>query len=227
MKNDEKSFENLLDVFKIRLPVNFRIVESSPYAKDLEMLLENKILPGLKNLKDAEGNCVPLPFKLPWYPSNLVYQYNANKTDLRRVEEYESLKSLLIKSTDCGHVTRQEAVSLIPVLFADIKSDSRILEMCAAPGSKTTQIIESLESEIKKDGENVSIEKRGFLVCNDVNAKRMHMLIGRTKPLSCSRAVYVCHDARFFPNLHDTVFSLENILLSFLFIKIKDSIHSV
>jgi 16S rRNA C967 or C1407 C5-methylase (RsmB/RsmF family) len=33
---------------------------------------------------------------------------------------------------------RQEAVSLLPVLFLDVKCDQRILDMCAAPGTKSS-----------------------------------------------------------------------------------------
>jgi 16S rRNA C967 or C1407 C5-methylase (RsmB/RsmF family) len=51
-----------------------------------------------------------------------------------------------------GNISRQEAVSMIPPLFMDIKPHHKILDMCAAPGSKTAQLIEYLHQD-----ENVNI----------------------------------------------------------------------
>lgn len=46
-----------------------------------------------------------------------------------------------------GNISRQEAVSMVPPLLMDIKSHHKILDMCAAPGSKTAQIIEALHAD--------------------------------------------------------------------------------
>ena len=45
-----------------------------------------------------------------------------------------------------GNISRQEAVSMIPPLLMKIESHHKILDMCAAPGSKTAQIIEYLHA---------------------------------------------------------------------------------
>ena len=45
-----------------------------------------------------------------------------------------------------GLISRQEVVSMIPTLFLDVQKNDAVLDMCTAPGSKTTQIFEDLET---------------------------------------------------------------------------------
>jgi len=96
--------------------------------------------------------------------------------------------------TASGALTRQEAVSMIPALLLDVKPDHRVLDMCAAPGSKTSQIIESL-------GTNTS--STGFVVANDINEKRAYMLAHQTKRVGLNAAVISCHNGQMFPGLYD------------------------
>lgn len=48
-----------------------------------------------------------------------------------------------------GNISRQEAVSMVPPLLMDIQPHQWVLDMCAAPGSKTAQIIEAVHSNDK------------------------------------------------------------------------------
>lgn len=43
-------------------------------------------------------------------------------------------------------MSRQEAVSMVPPLLMDIQPHHWVLDMCAAPGSKTAQIIEAVHA---------------------------------------------------------------------------------
>ena len=45
-----------------------------------------------------------------------------------------------------GSITRQEAVSMVPPLFLDVEPHHRVLDTCAAPGSKTFQLLEMLHA---------------------------------------------------------------------------------
>lgn len=58
----------------------------------------------------------------------------------------------------------QEAASMLPVALLDPKPGERILDMSAAPGSKTTQI-------------GARMQGRGVLVANDVQEKRIWSLL--------------------------------------------------
>ena len=48
-----------------------------------------------------------------------------------------------------GHTSRQEAVSMIPPIFLKVENHHKVLDMCAAPGSKTTQLIEYLHQGLE------------------------------------------------------------------------------
>jgi len=43
----------------------------------------------------------------------------------------------LIQETENGRIFRQEAVSMIPVTLLKIEPHHKVIDMCAAPGSKT------------------------------------------------------------------------------------------
>lgn len=96
------------------------------------------------------------PFQLKWYPNGLGWQCTFpkrywNKGDARKHSEIKKFRNFLIELTDSGAISRQEAVSMIPPLFLDIKHSNHImLDMCAAPGSKTAQMIEQLHYSLDR-----------------------------------------------------------------------------
>jgi multisite-specific tRNA:(cytosine-C5)-methyltransferase len=74
-----------------------------------------------------------------------------------------------VDETENGRIFRQEKVSMIPVTLLDVQPHHAVLDMCAAPGSKTIQILESLHQDMDKM--NV-----GFVIANDKDAQRAYML---------------------------------------------------
>ena len=56
-------------------------------------------------------------------------------------------KRILTILHDSGRITRQEAASMLPVQLLNPQNGEMILDMCAAPGSKTTQIAEKVAPE--------------------------------------------------------------------------------
>ena len=63
----------------------------------------------------------------------------------------------------CGLFYLQEPSASGVVGLLDVQKDDFVLDLCAAPGSKTTQIAQKLES--------------GMLVCNEIDAKRAQALL--------------------------------------------------
>ena len=93
---------------------------------------------------------------------------------------------------------------MIPALLMDVKPGHRVLDLCAAPGSKTAQIIEMLHSE---DGSS-----DGAVVANDVDNKRCYMLVHQSKRLHSCSTLITNHDAGGMPNFYDTVVSDDELV---------------
>ena len=86
------------------------------------------------------------PSCLTWYPDQLAWQLNLTRKDIRREEAYFKLHNFLISETESGNISRQETVSMIPPIVLDVKPHHKVLDMCAAPGSKTGQLIEAMHA---------------------------------------------------------------------------------
>lgn len=81
---------------------------------------------------------------LPWYPGNLAWHLNFSRKQLRKIPALESFHEFLKHESEVGNITRQEAVSMVPPLFLNVQAGHHILDMCAAPGSKTFQLLEMI-----------------------------------------------------------------------------------
>lgn len=78
-----------------------------------------------------------------------------------------------------GLIYVQEAASMLPALLLDPQPDEVVLDMCAAPGSKTTQIAQMMVN-------------RGLLVANETSRKRMRGLIHNIKRCGLLNEVVIC-----------------------------------
>ena len=105
------------------------------------------------------------------------------------------MHSFLIAETDVGAISRQETVSMLPPLVLGVEPHHKVLDMCAAPGSKTAQLIEALH-EVPS-----GTLPTGFLVANDADNARCYMLTHQTKRLQSPAFVVVNHDASALPNM--------------------------
>ncbi|RRT42382.1 hypothetical protein B296_00046091, partial [Ensete ventricosum] len=100
----------------------------------------------------------------------------------------------LKQENEVGNITRQEAVSMVPPLFLDVHPDHHILDMCAAPGSKTFQLLEMIHQSIKP-----GLLPNGLVIANDVDVQRCNLLIHQTKRMSTANLVVTNHEAQHFP----------------------------
>lgn len=87
-----------------------------------------------------------------------------------------------------GLIYLQGPVSMAPVEALDPKPGEVILDMCAAPGSKSTQICQLLEG-------------RGVLVANDLSLERSKALSSNLQRIGALNAVITLMDGRVFPRL--------------------------
>ena len=103
---------------------------------------------------------------------------------------------------DSGLITRQEIVSMMPPILLDVQSHHSILDMCAAPGSKTAQLLELIQANQMLDLNRPNSEQaKGFVVANDADPKRAFMLTHQMNRLNSGSIVITNHNAQVFPEL--------------------------
>ena len=69
----------------------------------------------------------------------------------------------------------QEPSAALPALSVEVKEDFKVLDLCAAPGGKTSQILSKLNS--------------GFLIANEINFNRAKVLAGNIERLGYQNAI--------------------------------------
>ena len=96
-----------------------------------------------------------------------------------------------------GMIYIQDVASQLPAIALDIKPGNKVLDMCAAPGSKTTQIGASMKNE-------------GVLVAVDNVLGRIKVLKNNIERCSVKNCVVYKKDARF---VNDLGIKFDKILL--------------
>ena len=78
-----------------------------------------------------------------------------------------------------------------------------VLDLCAAPGSKTTQLLEVVSKDRDYDPDNpkTSNSKQGYVVANDCDFKRAMMLVTQCKRINSPALMVTCHAGQWFPIL--------------------------
>lgn len=117
------------------LPLTFRLTGHRAESASLQRKLAEELLPAL-------GTAAR---ELEWYrPRGHAFHLDTSRKNMRTAPEFASFHDWLVSATENGDVSRQEAVSMIPPLLLDIRRDHLVLDMCAAPGSKTAQLVEMM-----------------------------------------------------------------------------------
>eukprot|EP01036_Dinobryon_divergens_P049878 gene49878-66812_t len=127
---------------KSPLPACFRLNSDYEFSSELRKQLESIV----KNAISIDNDLKPLT-EMEWYPSGNAFKL------------------------DCGNITRQEAVSMVPPIALDVQPHHKCIDMCAAPGSKTSQLLEIV-------GRSWSLpeDQQGLVVANDSDTDRAYML---------------------------------------------------
>lgn len=135
------------------LPASFR------FAKDIPSTLREKCEKEMAALLETAGKELEMPVvrQLGFLPH--AYQLGVDRSMIRKDPNLKAFFEWVKLQNLAGFITRQETVSMVPPVVLNPQPGDCILDMCAAPGSKTSQILESLGME-------------GSLIANDNNAKR-------------------------------------------------------
>uniref|UniRef100_A0A452V7G0 tRNA (cytosine(34)-C(5))-methyltransferase n=1 Tax=Ursus maritimus TaxID=29073 RepID=A0A452V7G0_URSMA len=143
----EGEWDQFMEALREPLPATLRITGYKSHAKEILHCLKNKYFKELEDL-EVDGQKVEVPQPLSWYPEELAWHTNLSRKILRKSPQLEKFHQFLVSETESGNISRQEAVSMIPPLLLNAHPHHKILDMCAAPGSKTTQLIEMLHADM-------------------------------------------------------------------------------
>ena len=172
---DEKDFKNFIESNKKPLNKSFRI-------NSLKVSQPEKVVESIKN----KGFKIR---EVPWNKNSYFVEYDENfRYDLGNLYEHFT-----------GEIYVQEATSMIPALVLELeflKEKSKILDMAAAPGSKTTQIV-----ELTKD--------KCIVVANELDYRRISPLKINLERLGAKNVIINNQDGRFI----DTEYKFDRILL--------------
>ncbi|KYK59388.1 methyltransferase [Drechmeria coniospora] len=219
------------DALKRELPNSFRFCGSKGHALAVKRLLQTRYIPEIVKIEQQDGTVAKPPMPVPWYPDELAWWMTTPKNVVRKFPPFAAFQKFLVSETSVGNISRQEVVSMIPPLLMDLQPGMVVLDMCAAPGSKSAQLVEMihrgeearvrkvLRSFAKEDGLDLGKETQdeidadleadpsdngratGLLIANDSDYKRGHMLVHQLKRLSSPNLIVTNHDATQFPSL--------------------------
>ena len=133
-----KDFDSYMEILKHEPVRSFRCNTLKISPEDLKKRLEEK------------GWKIKIPFEK--YPEIMIVESELHPGELGR-----SIEHLL------GYYYIQEIASMLPVLVLEPKPEERVLDLCASPGSKTTQIAARMQNS-------------GLLIANEVKFGRIKIL---------------------------------------------------
>jgi multisite-specific tRNA:(cytosine-C5)-methyltransferase len=82
---------------------------------------------------------------------------------------------------------------MIPPLFMDVQPHHHVLDLCAAPGSKTAQLLEALHAG--GSAVDAADKPRGLVLANDADLKRSHLLVHQSNRLPSANVLVTNLDA--------------------------------
>ncbi|HII06486.1 MAG TPA: RsmB/NOP family class I SAM-dependent RNA methyltransferase [Methanotrichaceae archaeon] len=154
------------------------------------------IVPEFGSFLEAMSRSLPVTARINTLKTDrdrLIFRLTAAKVPCRPFSWYDlGLKLELEKPGNLienlmGHIHVQEEISMVSPIVLDPKPEERVLDMCAAPGSKTTQIASMMEN-------------RGLLVANDPANTRVASLRSNCERAGAINVVVTRYDGRRFPS---------------------------
>ena len=133
----------------------------------------NTLKTSIQEVKNVlENNNIPV-ISVPWYSKAFILKEN-NEEDIKKLDIYQN-----------GDVYLQSLSSMLPVLILNPYEKQDILDMCAAPGSKTTQmaietnnkayITACEKNKIRLERLKYNLEKQGVTCCNCLNENALDL----------------------------------------------------
>eukprot|EP01041_Mallomonas_annulata_P004338 gene4338-8632_t len=197
--SEGEDWDNFLQCLRSPLPACFRLNSDYEFSSELRKQLESIV----KNAISIDNDLKPLT-EMEWYPSGNAFKLGTDRRMIRKSKALEPLHKWMMLHTDCGNITRQEAVSMVPPIALDVQPHHKCIDMCAAPGSKTSQLLEIV-------GRSWSLpeDQQGLVVANDSDTDRAYMLVHQCRRINSPFLIITTHKGQEFPRI-DTFKENEN-----------------
>ncbi|KAF2292978.1 hypothetical protein GH714_034525 [Hevea brasiliensis] len=143
-----EEWDTFVQVLRTPLPAAFRINSSSQFCTDIISQLEDGFVKSLK-AEVTDGGEVEAIRPLPWFHVFLKLE------------------------NEIGNITRQEAVSMVPPLFLDVRPHHFVLD-----------------------------SKQLMVIANDLDVQRCNLLIHQTKRMCTANLIVTNNEAQHFPGCH-------------------------
>jgi 16S rRNA C967 or C1407 C5-methylase (RsmB/RsmF family) len=130
-----------------------------------------------------------------------------------------ALAELVARAAAAGELCQQEAASMLPsALLRPILRQHRVLDLCCAPGSKSSQLLDMLVDNScgPADHHDGGVhDGGGFLVANDLERPRAERALRRLWAQPSAAAVVTCSDASCFaaPTVGGVAVAFDRILV--------------
>lgn len=193
---NEEEWDRFLEAMKSPLPLAIRVNHMRAGSAALCARLAD-----MKRIccSDAERECYA-PRPLEWYTRETAWEWlDLDRRQVKKDRRHQRLKDWLYQRESRGLITRQEVVSMLPPLFLEVEAHHLVLDMCAAPGSKTSQMLETMHWASAMDG---AAPPSGFVMANDLTWKRANMLAHQVGRLGSPCCVVLNTDATGFPDMY-------------------------
>lgn len=181
----EEEFHSFIMTCRITLPHVFRLSTNSANYPTVREQLQKHIT----KLKELGFDGSILDFIDP--KDGVICKLTVSRPELRKNEALHPFRDWLHAHTEVGDITRQEFVSMLPTLFLNVDPNCSVIDMCAAPGSKTMQILENFQVE----------DSHGFIIANDIEPNRCRTLVHQLNRIETSKVLVINHPAQFIPDL--------------------------
>jgi tRNA (cytosine49-C5)-methyltransferase len=191
LKNKAKDFLPPMFIEKVKKMFEAKGLSENKIEKEIEefkiktntRLRKTIRLNTIKGSKKTIENLEKKDFKLeniPWYK----YGYFISNTD----EEFKALRVGNTLEHFVGEIYIQEASSMLPVIVLDPKPNENVLDIAAAPGSKTTQIA-------------MHMKNTGMICANEPLIQRIKALQDNIERTGVINTMVTRNDGRFLKRI--------------------------
>ncbi len=201
---NEQLWNDIYKNLRSPLPITYRIQESSWVGSDFSAKLLSLVAKDeLQSWTMGGDDGAP---KIRITMTKECHHFNKSRNENSNRDS--KLSSLLHALQELGATYRQELVSAIPplVLWSCSGSNEKeerkafIADLCAAPGSKSLQLLDLLHS-MEEKGEDATGIPNGLLVVNDSDRNRIVTLCQRSRRVPRGPMLAINMDARYYPGI--------------------------